>query len=77
MGRGRERGVRERERKKKKKEEEEVEEEKEEKEGERGTSIACLLTCVPGGHRTCNLDMCSDWELNLQHFGLWNDAPTN
>ena len=28
----------------------------------------------PGPH---NLGMCPDWGSNLQHFKLWNDAPTN
>ena len=31
----------------------------------------------PTGDKTNNLGMCPDWELNLQSFGLWDDAPTN
>ena len=31
----------------------------------------------PTGDRTHNLGMCPDRELNLQHFGLQDDAPTH
>ena len=24
-----------------------------------------------------NLDMCPDWDLNPQPFGVWDDTPTN
>ena len=29
------------------------------------------------GDQTCNLGMCPDWESNPQHFGVWNNTPTN
>ena len=32
---------------------------------------------TPTGDRTHSLGMCPDWELNLQPFGVWHDAPTN
>ena len=27
--------------------------------------------------QTHNLGLCPDWELNLQPFGVWNNAPIN
>ena len=41
----------------------------------RETSIASQK--CPTGDGTCNLGMCPDWELNLQPFGVQNNAPTN
>ena len=35
------------------------------------------LVCTLTGNWTHNLDMCLDWESNLQPFGLQDDAPTN
>ena len=32
---------------------------------------------IPTGDRTLNLGMCPDRELNLQPFGVWDDAPIN
>ena len=43
----------------------------------RETLIVCLLIHGPTGDQTHNLGMCPDQELNLQPFGLWDDAPTN
>ena len=33
--------------------------------------------CAPTKDWTCNLGMCSDWELNPQLFGIQDVAPTN
>ena len=32
---------------------------------------------APSGDPSHNLGMCSDWGLNLQSFGVQDDAPTN
>ena len=31
----------------------------------------------PDQDQTHNLGICPDWGSNLQHFGVWNDGPTN
>ena len=33
--------------------------------------------CALTGDRTHSIDMCPDWELNMQPFGARDDAPTN
>ena len=32
---------------------------------------------APTGDRTCNLDICPDWESKLQPFGVWDNSPKN
>ena len=32
--------------------------------------------CAPTRDQTYSLGMCPDWNLNLQPFGVWDDAPT-
>ena len=44
---------------------------------ERETSIGWLLLCATTRDWTCNLGMCSDWQLNPWPFSLQEDAPTN
>ena len=45
---------------------------------ERETPIGRCLSCMhPNRDQIGNLSMCADWELNLEHFGLCDDAPTN
>ena len=34
-------------------------------------------TCVLTRDQPCILNMCPDWELNPQPFGVWKDAATN
>ena len=36
-----------------------------------------LPVCALTGNQTRYLDVCPDWELNLQPFGVWDDAPNN
>ena len=50
--------------------------EREKREKEK-TSIVRLLIHTQSGHQTCSLGMCPDWELNLQPFGLQDNAPIN
>ena len=40
------------------------------------TSISVSLR-LPDGDQTCNLGEWPDQESNLQHFGAWDDAPTD
>ena len=44
---------------------------------EKETLISCLPYTFQLGDWTLNLGMYADWGWNLQHFGVWNDTPTN